>query len=843
MNRAASTLRTAALATLVALGCACSDDGSTGNTGGGAAGNADAVGDFGGAVGGGLTDLGQLDTSKGDTGGAIKDVPLDLTVGPGDFGKPCVENKDCQSGYCVQSPEGKVCSKECQTSCEPGWKCSQVPGGKDTTFICVPKHLHLCKPCDVSAQCNEEGETANKCVPSASGGSFCGAACSPAGSDCPEGYSCTEIVDPDTGKTGHQCTSKGKQCTCSAIARAEQATTTCSVKNAFGTCTGKRACGPAGLSPCDAEAPKAETCNGSDDNCDGTTDELSGSTKCKNTNEFGTCDGGVEVCKEGAVVCSAKTPKPEDCNGQDDDCDGKTDEGLCDDGNPCTIDTCNTDGSCKNTVPPGAGCDDGDACTASDKCIDGKCVGGGKLDCDDQNPCTNDICDVATGCVKENIAANKPCPDDGDPCTFDGCDGNGKCAHTTLSGICTIGAQCVPAGSVDPTNPCKVCNPLQNKTNYVLQNGLSCDDGDACTTADKCASGLCKGKPMDCSAKNGPCTEGVCQQGACLTAPKVGACDDGNACTDNDACSNGACQGSAKDCSKFDGPCTVGACSGGICSAASKPSSCDDGNPCTTGDSCAGGGCKGTQLDCSGLNGPCGKGMCSNGQCVAQPANSGAACSDGNACTVGDVCSNGSCQGQAKDCSYLNDACGPGICSSGTCTKQVQGVCKPGETQSENQACGNCGTQTRTRTCSNSCGWGAWSAWGTCGSQGSCKPGATETQSQACGNCGTQSRTRTCNNSCGWGAWGAYGACGSQGACSPGDTSGGCADPCEAKVCGNNCQWGACGLKPGAQCLWKNGGNFKCCGTKKWQFCSKVQDGATPACHYYPCQATTTACF
>ncbi|MSQ84243.1 MAG: hypothetical protein EXR77_15390 [Myxococcales bacterium] len=818
----------------------CSDDGIINSGSSGGSGSADGNG-FGGNLNSGLNDLGQIDTGQIDTG--FKDVKLDLSVGPADFGKPCAENEDCQSGYCVLAPEGKVCSKECETSCDDGWKCSQVPGGKDTKFICVPKYLHLCQPCSTTAECNENGETTNKCITIETEGTFCGGACKPDGSDCPNGYFCTEIIDPDTGKAIHQCTSGTGKCKCSAISLARKAFTPCEVKNEFGTCSGKRSCGPAGLSPCDAGTPKVETCNNQDDNCDGNTDEVGGSTSCKNSNEFGTCGGGKQVCKDGGLACSAPEPKPENCNGIDDDCDGKTDEGLCDDGNPCTTDSCNTDGSCKNVVPPGAGCEDGDACTGSDKCIDGKCVGGGKLDCDDKNSCTIDSCDVVKGCSTESVAANKPCPDDGDPCTFDGCDGSGVCAHTTLSGICTIGGQCVPAGTVDSTDVCKVCNPLQSKTQYVLQNGLSCDDSDACTVADKCSLGVCKGKPMDCTAKNGSCTEGLCQAGACLTAPKVGDCDDGNACTSVDTCANGVCIGQSKDCSKFDGACTIGACENGACSAKSKPASCDDGDPCTTGDSCAGGGCKGTTLNCSNLDGPCGKGQCVGGTCNAQPANSGAACEDGNGCTVGDTCNAGSCSGQPKDCSFLNDACGPGICSGGACAKQQQGICKPNDNQSESQACGNCGTQTRTRTCGASCGWGAWSAWGTCNGQGACKANTSESQSAGCGNCGTHTRNRTCNGSCAWGAWSAYGPCNGQGVCTPQTTDSNCGDPCENRVCNNSCAWGGCGLKSGAQCLFKAGSNFKCCGVKKWQFCAGKQDGGTAACTYYSCQSTTSACF
>ena len=42
--------------------------------------------------------------------------------------------------------------------------------------------------------------------------------------------------------------------------------------------------------------------------------------------------------------------------------------------------------------------------------------------------------------------------------------------------------------------------------------------------------------------------------------------------------------------------------------------------------------------------------------------------------------------------------------------------CKLGESQSESQACGRCGTgsQSHTRTCDANCTYSAWSAWSTC---------------------------------------------------------------------------------------------------------------------------------
>jgi hypothetical protein len=55
---------------------------------------------------------------------------------------------------------------------------------------------------------------------------------------------------------------------------------------------------------------------------------------------------------------------------------------------------------CSNpTAADGTSCSDGNACTTADTCNAGTCTGGAPPNCDDQNPCTVDSCDVATGCV------------------------------------------------------------------------------------------------------------------------------------------------------------------------------------------------------------------------------------------------------------------------------------------------------------------------------------------------------------------------------------------------------------------------------------------------------------
>ena len=807
----------------------------------------------------------KLDAPHTDNGGNA-DGLWDSSVPAGSFGAPCQIGSDCDSGWCVQGPDAKVCSQACTDGCPGGWICKQSQGGIDTSFLCQPTTTHLCQPCTTSANCNDDGGLGNLCVPFGATGNFCGIACNPATPGmCPGTYQCMDVTDQD-GKAAHQCLPPEGVCECNTFGKQLAAWTTCAHKNFSGTCAGQRHCGPNGLTECDAPVPAAETCNAVDDDCNGQTDDAVPSTACQIDNAFGVCKGKTVGCQGSVPVCDAETPKPEICNGLDDDCDGQTDNDICDDGNPCTVGSCSGSGCKQVPTPEGLPCNDGNACTLSDVCAATTCIGGQLLDCDDKNGCTQDACDPKVGCVHTalegtpcaddgnictqdmchigkcahpGVAAGAACETDNNPCTSDTCDGKGICKSNASAGVCTINGLCVPSGSVDPTDPCKACVPALSKTAYMPMNGLTCDDGDACTIADQCQNGTCKGNTKDCSAKDGGCLVGVCQAGVCTSQPKDGLCDDGDPCTTNDSCQSGSCTGKAKDCSALGDGCHAGVCLGGSCVVQSKSgTACDDGNACTVNDTCTSGVCNGSVKDCSASSGTCAIGVCQGGTCAAQPINQGGLCNDGNPCTVGDMCLGGSCNGKAMDCSGLNDACGVGTCSFGQCVKSGQGLCTPGQVETDSQACGNCGSQTRTRSCTSNCGWGSWSAWGGCGSQGVCAPGATDSASQACGNCGNQSHSRTCNASCQWDAFGGWSGCSGQGTCAPGATQG-CGDtsaPCEQQTCGSNCQWGGCGLKPGAACTWKSGTHYQCCGTNQWQFCSS-------SCKWFGCAATSNACF
>jgi hypothetical protein len=226
------------------------------------------------------------------------------------------------------------------------------------------------------------------------------------------------------------------------------------------------------------------------------------------------CDPISGRCLHLAEACDDDNPCTSDtCDPADGTCTHAP--VICDDGNACTEDACDEAyGTCRFTpVPDGAGCDDGSACTVRDTCLGGVCAGVPQVACDDGDPCTVDTCDPATGqCVSAPLSC-----DDGNPCTGDSCDSaGGGCVH------------------------------------HYAVIGWPCDDGDACTTGETCNA-----------------------DGQCAPAATV-SCDDGNACT-NDTCdpATGLCAHTATSCDDGD-PCTVDACDPGTGQCVSGPGPAPD---------------------------------------------------------------------------------------------------------------------------------------------------------------------------------------------------------------------------------------------------------------------------
>ena len=321
----------------------------------------------------------------------------------------------------------------------------------------------------------------------------------------------------------------------------------------------------------------------------------------------------------------------------------------CDDQNECTSDSCNANDGCQHGPLTGASCDDDDPCTVDDVCASGACKPGAPKSCDDGLACTDDLCAA------------------------------GECIAVTQANACLVGTACWGFGAKNPANPCETCSPLESQSSFVpLAAGSVCTDSDPCTSGDVCQGGQCQGgAPINCGDGN-PCTADSCVPGAgCSYLPIDGPCSDGKYCTVADSCYESTCTGQKRDCSALDGICALGVCQetleGCVREAAPAGSPCDDGQECTGGDACVGlavcqGGavpaCCASASDCDDKN-SCTVDFCdvATGTCGHDSAAAdGGACDDGAWCTVDETCSGSVCKGKPRSCVGASNVCNVGVC-------------------------------------------------------------------------------------------------------------------------------------------------------------------------------------
>ncbi len=138
---------------------------------------------------------------------------------------------------------------------------------------------------------------------------------------------CDGTVDDNLGgdaRVGKQCFG-GTQGACAAAGHA--GSTVC--QGGAVVCTGANLLTP---------NSQPEICNGIDDDCDGVVDDNPTDVGQSCGSGVGACVPGKVACVAGAPKCQGGTgPKAETCNGIDDDCDGTTDDNLTDTGGTCNV--------------------------------------------------------------------------------------------------------------------------------------------------------------------------------------------------------------------------------------------------------------------------------------------------------------------------------------------------------------------------------------------------------------------------------------------------------------------------------------------------------------------------
>jgi len=327
----------------------------------------------------------------------------------------------------------------------------------------------------------------------------------------------------------------------------------------------------------------------------------------------GDCDdgqycNGAETCV--AQVCQPGTPV------------------VCDDGVPCTDDTCNeTTDSCDYT-PNDANCANGLYCDGVETCdpvLD--CLSGTPVDCDDGVACTIDSCNETTDAC-DNTPDDAAC-DDGLFC-------NG--AETCDAGAgCLVGTDPCPGQDCDEVND--VCVPLPCNTNGT------CDVGEDCNTC-----------PSDCIS--GTSTGAVCGNGLCEAG-------DGEDCVSCPADCNGVQGGKPTNrfcCGDGDGQnpltCADPLCSTGGWFCTDVPTG--GGSPYCCGDAV----CEGDEDSCNCAI-DCGAALaeiCANG--VDDDCDGLIDCADTADCSADPACA---CGATGTPCTSNADCCASCNKKTGTC--------------------------------------------------------------------------------------------------------------------------------------------------------------------------------
>ncbi len=652
-----------------------------------------------------------VETDTADTSSRrADDTPANARDCPGEAGCKCLGHGQCDSGLCIDTPDGKRCAKGCLDTCADGFTCTTVIGGADQQSYCVPTFGTTCRPCTKHDHCGFAAPKPLWCINyGTTAGSFCGVQCA-SDKQCPEGHACrlSQKVGGGTTKACVKVDAKDNTtlgtCACSKVAEEEALATSCAVEEKNGVvvatrCKGERSCASGTLTACEKFSGPAAACV---------------DVPCENAKDGAACDDD-DVCTTGdhckagkcvgsADICECKATS--DCFGKQKEVDEKlgkcAPKYFCDLGakphvckfnpksvvectdaadTPCRTNKCHPDtGKCAFTPEPtSVACDDGDVCSSGDAC-DGKgsCAAGKTSLCE---------CKKAADCVAK---------DDGNGCNgLMYCDKSKKKDYTCKINPASVVKCADPKAGSCFTNVCDVKTGLcgaKNKADLV-----ACEDGDKCTIGDHCKAGACSSGTNTCKcAADADCLkheDGNLCNGNLFCNKVTGQCVNNPATAitcptvDDTACIRNICQPKTGKCKAvfvnafgkcYDGnPCTVGdSCKKGVCQAGANLCECKTDNDCVTKDD--GDVCNGTlycdktkqpftcelnhatKIKCPSVDDTvCVSNVCQKktGKCVMTARNNGLGCdADNTSCTQDDKCKSGKCLASVNTCGCQSDA-------------------------------------------------------------------------------------------------------------------------------------------------------------------------------------------
>lgn len=203
---------------------------------------------------------------------------------------------------------------------------------------------------------------------------------------------------------------------------------------------------------------------------------------------------------------------------------GCTSDVECEDNQPCTDDRCDENGTCVHANNE-AICDDDLFCNGLDHCKDGACI------VHAGDPCVGGA-ECASLCDETGNTCNKPagtdCGTPTNPCSKTTCDGNGACVGNKVadgtncggkSTICCNG-NCITVNSVTNCGGCGITCAGSSSCISVASSGVyacgcestGCPPGQGCLG--RAGPDLCQCSSTSCTGDAGTCANVVGSQGA-----------------------------------------------------------------------------------------------------------------------------------------------------------------------------------------------------------------------------------------------------------------------------------------------------------------------------------------